>query len=179
MAKPGGGTRNYKPGSKTWQKRKTGYDALAATGSYRDTMFHNSGGYYLIHNEHKDIDSPTTKEQFAAQTLAEKGYRAYLMPDSSYVEGFKKNDGFVDRAQMDIKTINTAGSYTIKNALAKASKQGAEIAVIVQNTKAMTKEYVDSQLRIFSDSSEGKNNKTLKAAWIISMDGKRIHRRPI
>jgi hypothetical protein len=150
-----------------------------ATGSYRLSAFDKSGGYYLIHKDHKDVDSPTTKENFAAQSLASHGYRAYLMPDSSYVEGFKKNDGFVNRAQMDIKTVNTAGNYTIKNALAKASLQGAEIAVVVQNTKAMTKDYVDSQLNIFRDSSEGKNNRTLKAMWIISMDGKRIHRRPI
>ena len=161
MEKRTGGTRNYSHRTRTLEKRRSEFESLVATGAYRLSAFDSSG------------------EVFAATALAEHGYRAYLMPDSSYVEGFKKNDGFVDRAQMDIKTVNTAGNYTIKNALAKASMQGAEIAVIVQNTKAMTREYVDSQLKVFRESSEGKNNKTLKAAWIISMDGKRIHRRPI
>lgn len=179
MEKRTGGTRNYSHRTRTLAKRKAEFDALVATGSYRASSFADSGGFYLIHKEHLDVESPKTKEVFAATALAKHGYRAYLMPDSSYVEGFKKNDGFVERAQMDIKTVNTAGNYTIKNALAKASKQGAEIAVIVQNTKAMTKEYVDSQLKVFRESSEGKNNKSLKAAWIISMDGERIHRRPI
>lgn len=179
MEKRTGGTRNYSHRTRTLEKRRSEFESLVATGAYRLSAFDSSGGYYLIHNEHLDVDSPKTKEVFAATALAEHGYRAYLMPDNSYVEGFKKNDGFVDRAQMDIKTVNTAGNYTIKNALAKASMQGAEIAVIVQNTGAMTKEYVDSQLKVFRESSEGKNNKTLKAAWIISMDGKRIHRRPI
>lgn len=179
MAKARGGTRNYSPTSKAWQNRKAEYDALVATGNYRDTMYHKSGGYYLIHNEHKDVDSPKTKEQFAAQALAAKGYRAYLMPDGSYIDGFKKNDGFVERTPMDIKTINSAGNWTIHSALRGASKQQAGIAILVQNTTAMTKDYITAQINSFRNSADGKNNTTLKAVWVISMDGKRIHRRPI
>lgn len=179
MAKPTGGTRNYSSKPKTLAKRRSQFDALVATGSYRDYMFAESGGYFIIHKEHLDVDNEKTKERFAAQSLAEHGYRAFLMPDSSYVEGFKKSDGFIERTEMDIKTINNAGNWTIHKALREASKQGAGIAVLVQNTKEMTKDYVTAQLDSFRKSADGKHNETLKAVWIISMDGKRIHKRII
>lgn len=179
MGKKGGGTRNYTPGSKAWNNRHNEFNSLVATGSYRDTMFHNSGGYYVIHNGHKNVDNEKTKETFAATALAEHGYRAYLMPDGSYVDGFKKNDGFIERTAMDIKTINSAGKWTIHNALREASMQSAGIALLVQNTKDMTRDYVAQQLDSFRNSADGKNNVTLKAIWIVSMDGKRIHKRAI
>lgn len=179
MEKRTGGTRNYSHRTRTLEKRRTEFDNLVATGSYRLSNFDNSGGYYLIHKDHKDVDSPTTKENFAAQSLAAHGYRAYLMPDGSYIDGFKKNDGFVERTPMDIKTINSAGNWTIHSALREASKQQAGIAILVQNTTAMTKDYVTAQINSFRNSADGKNNTTLKAVWVISMDGKRIHRRTI
>lgn len=179
MGKRGGGTRDYSSKPSALAKRQTQFNELVATGLYRDMMFDKSGGYYVIHNQHKDVDNEKTKEKFAATSLAQHGYRAYLMPDGSYIDGFKKNDGFVERTEMDIKTINSAGKWTIHNALKGASFQGAGIAVIVQNTKDMTKNYVTEQISSFANSADGKNNVTLKEAWIISMDGKRIHKRPI
>ena len=48
---------------------------------------------------------------------------------------------------MDIKAINKIGENTIKNAMEKASKQGAETIVLFQRNHNMTRKYVDEQIR--------------------------------
>ena len=179
MGKPGGGTRNYSHRPKIIAKRKAEFDGLVATGLYNESYFDVSGGYYIAHEGHAIKEDDESKERSAALALAQKGYRVYLMPDQSYVQGLSKSDGFTEHAQMDIKTISNAGTATIRNAMEKASKQGAELVVLVQNTPAVTKDYVSQQIQLFKNTPAGKHNVTLKAVWIISADGKRIHRRQI
>lgn len=179
MAKPGGGTRNYSNRPKVMAKRKAEFDGLVATGSYTESYFDKSGGYYVAHKDHPIKEDAESRERFAVESLAKHGYRVYLMPDQSYVKGLSKNDGFTEHAPMDIKTVTKTGTATIKNALEKASKQGAELVVLVQNSPAVTKDYITDQIQLFRDTPGGKHNKTLKAVWVISMDGKRIHKRPI
>lgn len=176
MTKQGGGTRNYSHRQKTMAKRRAEFDGLVATGLYSESHFYESGGYYIVHGKHPVKEDAESRERFAAESLAKHGYRAFLMPDQSYVTGLSKVDGFAERAQMEIKTINSAGSATIEKAMTKASRQGAELMVLVQNTKDVTRSYVSEQIESFRNNPGGKHNKTLKAVWVISMDGKRIHR---
>ena len=179
MGKKGGGTRNYSHRPKTMAKRRAEFDGLLATGLYAESYFDESGGYYIAHKEHTVKEDNESRERFAAEMLAKKGYRVYLMPDQSYVDGLSKSDGFTEHAPMDIKTVAKTGTATIKNALERASKQRAELVVLVQNSKDVTKEYITAQIELFRNTPGGKHNETLKAVWVISMDGKRIHRRPI
>ena len=179
MAKKSGGTRNYRNKPETLAKRRKQFDGILATGVYSESYFDPSGGYYVVHEEHRVKEDASSKERFAASTLASRGYRVFLMPDQSYVEGLSKTDGFAEHAMMDIKTINSAGASTIKRAMEKASKQGAELMVLVPNSESITKEYITEQMQKFRDSSSGRRNSTLKAIWVISRDGERLHRRPV
>lgn len=175
MSKQSGGTRNYSHRTETLNKRRAEFDSVVAKGDYSSQYFDKSGGYYVIHKDHNAINGTTNKEDFAARALAEHGYRAYLMSEKNYIEGFKKNDGFVDHATVDFKTISTAGKYSVERALKDASLQGAELCVIVQNTTAMTRTYVENQFAMYKQYAKG-NEANIKALWVISMDGQRIHR---
>lgn len=175
MSKPSGGTRNYSYRPKTLSKRRAEFDRIVAKGYYKDSYFDKSGGYYVIHQDHNEINGTTNKENFGARVLAEHGYRVYLMSEKNYIEGFKRNDGFVDHATVDFKTMSTAGKYTLERNLKDASLQKAEICVVIQNTKDLTTEYVERQWQAYKAHAKG-NEAKVKALWVISMDGKRIHK---
>lgn len=130
MSKASGGTRNYLGNSKTMAKRESEFQAIVSTGNYKDSYFDKSGGYYVVHNDHNNIaNSNTNKEMYAAEVLAKKGYRVYLMSEKSYITGAKKTDGFKEHSVMDMKTINSASTYKIENALKGSATQGAEVAI--------------------------------------------------
>lgn len=175
MSKPSGGTRNYSDRTKTLAKRRAEFDSVVAKNEYRSQYFDKSGGYFVIHKDHNAINGTTNKEDKAAKTLAEHGYRAYLMSEKNYIDGFKKNNGFVDHTTVDFKTISTAGKYSIERALKDASLQGAELCVMVQNIKEMTRKYVENQFAMYKQYAKGKEA-NIKALWVISMDGNRIHK---
>lgn len=179
MGKATGGTRNFSNRPKALAKRKKQFDDILATGIYNESYFDASGGFYVVHKDHTIKENSESKERLAALALAKKGYRVYLMPDQSYVNGLSKTDGFTEHAQVDIKTILKTGKATIKNALEKASKQGAEMVLLVQNSQAVNRGYITQQIQLFKDTPGGKHNVTLKAVWVVSADGKRIHRRLI
>lgn len=99
MSKASGGTRNYSGNPKTMAKRESEFQAIVSTGNYKDSYFDKSGGYYVVHNNHNKIADPNTnKEMYAAEVLAKKGYRVYLMSEMSYITGAKKTDGFKEHA---------------------------------------------------------------------------------
>ena len=136
MSKASGGTRNYSGNPKTMAKRESEFQAIVSTGNYKDSYFDKSGGYYVVHKHHNEIADPNTnKEMYAAEVLAKKGYRVYLMSEKSYITGAKKTDGFKEHSVMDMKTINSASTYKIENALKGAATQGAEVAILIQNNK--------------------------------------------
>lgn len=89
--------------------------------------------------------------------------------------GVHKKDGRIYSAPMDLKTINEAGRYTIKGAMEKAVKQGAKVTVLVQNTKAMTREYVESQIKAFQEKSPEYCRDNLDYVIVIGMRGS-VHR---
>lgn len=76
---------------------------------------------------------------------------------------------------MDIKTINKAGTYKLENSLKKASKQGAEVAVLIQNTAAMTKEYVQTQISMYLSHAKGEERGKLSEVIVIGLSGN-VHR---
>lgn len=44
----------------------------------------------MVHKYHNEIADPNTnKEMYAAEVLAKKGYRVYLMSEKSYITGAK------------------------------------------------------------------------------------------
>lgn len=99
MSKASGGTRNYSGNPKTMAKRESEFQAIVSTGNYKDSYFDKSGGYYVVHKHHNEIADPNTnKEMYAAEVLAKKGYRIYLMSEMSYITGAKKSDGFKEHA---------------------------------------------------------------------------------
>ncbi len=103
--------------------------------------------------------------------LVKKGYKVYLMSEKSYISGGKKSDGFLSHAQIDVKTINSAGKYTIKSAIDKAASQGAKVAILIQNTKAMTKEYVKDQISMYLTHAKGNERGNLKEVIIVGLSG--------
>lgn len=138
--------------------------------------FSQSGGYYVIHKDHKPVTAPNeNKENEAAQFLADKGYRVYMMGESSYISDYKKTDGFHEHATMDMKTINSASKYRIERVLKNAALQKAEVVVLMQNTKDMTRTYVEKQISLFKENAKGKERGDLKQVIVVGMSG-RIHR---
>lgn len=189
MTKQSGGTRNYRISSKQYQNRLTEYNGIVSTGVYRDSNFYEGGGYYVVHKDHNQIvhkgelgegAQHDNREDVCAEFLAKKGYKIYLMSEKSYITGGKKNDGFLNHAQIDIKTINSAGKYTIKAAIDKAASQGAEVAILFQNTKSMTQKYVQSQFDMYMDDLRQHPNLkgNMKEVIVVGLSG-RIHRRKV
>lgn len=150
MSKQSGGTRNYKPNSKPWEKRYNEYTGLLATGNYdiARSFFDNSGGFCVTHKEHDEITEPNLdKSDLAVKYLAAKGYRIYLDSEKTTVsDNGKKKDGRIEKLPMDIKTINTVGKSTIKRAIEKAASQGAKAVILYQNTPKMDAKYVKDSL---------------------------------
>ena len=175
MEKRSGGTRNYSHRTKTLAKRRAEFDKVVSTHLYREEYFDKSGGYYVIHEGHNKINDAVNKEVLGAKALAEHGYRAYLMSEKNYIYGFKKNDGFVDHATVDFKTVSTPGKYTVERALKDASLQNAELCVVIQNSKDVTREYIENQWESYKMHAKG-NEARIKALWVVSLDGQRIHR---
>lgn len=150
MGKESGGTRNYNPNSKAWEKRYNEYTGLLATGDYdiARSFFDNSGGFCVTHNEHNPVTQPDVdKSDIAVKYLTEKGYRIYLDSEkTTFSDNGKKKDGRIEKLPMDIKTINTVGKYTIKRAVEKASVQGARAVILFQNTPDMDAKYIKQAL---------------------------------
>lgn len=179
MAKQSGGTRNYYRLPSVLARRKAEFDSLIAKGDYVRSHFSQSGGYYVIHKDHKPVTVPNeNKENEAAKFLADKGYRVYMMGEGSYLRDFKKTDGFHEHAIMDIKTINSASKYRIERVLKNAALQNAEVVVLMQNTKDMTRNYVENQINLFKENAKGSERGNLKQVIVVGLSG-RIHRHSI
>ena len=58
----------------------------------------------------------------------------------------------------------------------KASKQGVETVVLIQKTKAMTREYVDQQVGKFIEKSPARARARIKHVIVVGKSGN-IHRR--
>ena len=76
---------------------------------------------------------------------------------------------------MDMKTINSASSYKIENSLKSAATQGAEVAILIQNNKAMTKEYVKDQISMYLTHAKGNERGNLKEVIVVGLSGN-VHR---
>ena len=180
MSKSSGGTRNYK-GTATIKKRRTEYQLLMDSGNYSSGYISSSGGFYVIHNDHREIKhSGKDYSDVAARKLADKGYKVYLDPEKSIRLKQKTNDGRVYTTPVDFKTISTTGKYTIKNALDKASKQGVDTVVLYQRTNKMTREYVESQIGLYRDKSLpiGNEKSNIKTVIVVGLSGN-VHRHKI
>ena len=174
--KVGGGTRNYSKAPSTKAARQAEFNRQMATGEYDPDRSHfdKSGGYVLTHNHH-NLPNGNDKEQFAADALAAKGYKVTLSDERSTVSGGKTPDGELYNQVMDIKTIHEPGTNTIKSRLEKATKQGATTAVLVQGTSAMSKEYVNAQIKHFQENSPARARAKLQYVIVVGMSGS-VHR---
>ncbi len=176
MAKQSGGTRNYSKTPNTIAKRQSEFHSLISTGDYKDGSLFPSGGFYVVHKDHRDTTTPEeNKEILAAKTLAKKGYRIRLMSEKSSVAWLSTPDGYKENMVMDIKTINSAGKYRIERSLKKAASQGAEVAVLVQNTAAVTREYVQDQISMYLSHAKGEERGKLSEVMIVGLSGN-VHR---
>lgn len=176
MAKGSGGARNYAKTS-TFKKREDEFNSLILSGNYdkKRSMMAKSGGFVVTHNDHdKIINHEKDKSDIASELLAKKGYKVYLDSEKSQIDGVKMPDGRIYKTVMDIKTINEAGNNTIKNRIREAGKQGAEVAILYQNTKAMDKTYVENQINDFSGFKDD-NSMRVKMVIVVGMSGN-IHR---
>lgn len=175
MAKSSGGTRNYK-GTSTAKKREDAFSSLMSTGEYNDGYISSSGGYYVLHKDHRDIvHSNGDYSNVAARKLADKGYIVTLGEEMSAKLGEKTPDGKVYETKVDFKTINKAGKNTIKSAIEHAWEQGVDTVVLYQHTKKMTREYVESQLSLFSTKGPKKARETMKEVIVVGLSGN-VHR---
>lgn len=93
MAKGGGGTRNYRPGTSTHQKRLNEYESLMSSGYDRErSYFSKRGGFKATHKDHfppKDKDYAEKR----CDVLADKGYKVYLDSERSVEFKEKTKDG--------------------------------------------------------------------------------------
>lgn len=175
MAKASGGTRNYRPESKTYAKRKSEFESLMNNGYDRvRSTFASSGGFVAVHKDHNPPGTNDLAEE-KCKVLAQKGYKVFLDSERSIQFGDKQADGRIYTAKMDCKTISEAGKWTIKNAMEKAVKQDARVAVLIQNTKSMTREYVESQIKVFQEKSPQYCRDNLDYVIVIGMSGN-VHR---
>ena len=175
MAKTSGGTRNYK-WTATASKRSEEYSSLMETGEYSDGYKSGSGGFYVLHKDHREIvHSNGDYSNVAARKLADKGYKVYLDSEKSAKIEEKTPDGRVYSTKVDFKTINNAGKYTIKQAIEKASDQGVDTVVLYQRTKKMTREYVESQLELFATKGPKKARAEMKEVIVVGLSGN-VHR---
>ena len=174
--KTSGGTRNYAKQPGTLGKRRSEYDKLMGSGDYdrQNSIFDKSGGFVVIHNEHNLKDG----EKEAAQKLARKGYKVYLDKERSTVSGQTTKDGRLYHSPMDIKSVKIAGNNTIKTAMEKASKQGAETVVVLQRSRSVTREYITSQINLFREKSPQRAREKIKWVIVVGQNGK-VHRRPV
>lgn len=174
--KTSGGTRNYASQPGTMSKRGGEFNQLMSSGNYdrENSYFDKSGGFLVVHNEH----NLNADELDAGRKLAHKGYKVYLDSEHSTISGGKTKDGRIYRSPMDIKSITKTGENTIKNAMEKASKQGAETIVLFQRNLGMTRKYVDEQVRKFINKSPGRAKDKIKHVIVVGMNGN-IHRRNI
>ncbi len=171
-----GGTRNYASQPGTLGKRSGEFNQLMNSGNYdRDnSYFDRSGGFMVVHNEH----NINADELDAGRKLAQKGYKVYLDSEHSTISGGKTKDGKLYQSPMDMKSITTAGENTIKTAMEKASRQGAETVVLIQQTEAMTREYVDAQVAKFKEKAPARARARIKHVIVVGLSGN-IHRRNI
>lgn len=167
-----GGTRNYAKQPKTLQKRRDEYDSLMATGNYDERLsyFDKSGGYVLVHKDHNKI-AKDSSEMKASEDLAKKDYMIRLESEKSIRYKDKKFDGFIYDFPMDIKTVSTAGNNTIKNALEKASKQGAQKVIIRQGSPEITRSYIEGQIEKFKNDSPRRAVKKIKQVIVVGENG--------
>lgn len=177
MAKASGNTRNYRGNSKAMTTRRNEYDSLMSRPDYdrSRSLFDESGGFVATHQGHNQIeDHAVDKSDTASQVLASKGYKVYLDNERSIIEGGKMPDGRVYKAVMDIKTINNAGSSTIKAAMESAAKQGATTAILYQNTEKMTHAYVEAQIVLFKEKSPKAARSMINRVIVVGKSG-RVH----
>ena len=174
--KTSGGTRNYAKQPGTLGKRRSEFDKLMGSGDYdrKNSIFDKSGGFVVIHNEHNLKDG----EKEAAQKLARKDYKVYLDRERSTVFKQTTKDGRIYHSHIDIKSVKIAGNNTIKTAMEKASKQGAETVVILQRSHAITREYITSQIKLFREKSPQRAREKIKWVIVVGMNGN-VHRRPV
>lgn len=97
--------------------------------------------------------------------------------DSEKSDKFKAStpDGKIEKFAMDVKTIGKTGKYTIKSTLEKASRQGARAVVLMQGTRRMTRQYVESQLALFRQMSPQKARDKMEYVIVVGTSGN-VHR---
>lgn len=182
MAKTSGGVRNYRTRSSAYNKRRTEFYGLMATGQYKPeaSRFYKGGGFVVTHKEHNvarydENGKLVDKSDEAARKLARKGFRVYLDSEKSTELKATTPDGKIEKLKMDIKTVGKTGKYTIKSTLEKASKQGANSVVLMQGTKKMTRQYVESQISLFQQKSPKRAREKMEYVIVVGKSGN-VHR---
>ena len=125
------------------KQSKEKYKSYSTNDWVRERFDEFSGGYIVYHKDHQ-FDPTIGKfgiprgdyEKNASKVLAIYGKRVVL--ESEISEDYVKTpDGLLNEVKFDIKGIEGDGNRVIKNAISKASKQGAEITVLYFHDKNM------------------------------------------
>ena len=102
---------------------------------YEVSYDEESGGVSAIHQEHRFDKQPGpfgvrrgVYELMAIDALRKKGHVVILESERA-PDGVKTPDGILDGRAMDIKAMENAGQWTIKNKFHQATKQKTEILV--------------------------------------------------
>ena len=122
---------------------------------------------HMDHNKFKEgsLEMETTHD------LAKKGYKIRLESEKSEKFKEKKCDGTINKSSMDIKTVSTAGKYTIKGDLEKASSQGANTVIIRQGSQKITRKYIDDQIDLFKRKSPRRAVRKIKQVIVVGENG--------
>lgn len=134
------------------------------------SYFSESGGFVVTHVDHNRVSNPEIDlEPLAARILADYGYRVYLDSERSYIENQRTPDGRLNRRTMDIKTINTSGSNTVRSKVDKASGQGVEVVVLMENCRGFSDAYVRGQIQKFRATRHAESR--IKEVFWVKKDG--------
>jgi hypothetical protein len=122
---------------------KSKYDSYCSEDWIKSGFDEFSGGYKVYHKNHH-FDPTIGKfniprgdyEKNASEILVKYGMSVELRSEKQGY-GVKTPDGLLDNVLFDIKGIEGNSRRTIKDAISKSSKQGAEIAVLYFHDKNM------------------------------------------
>lgn len=94
---------------------------------------------------------------------------------SGGTRNYSGNPKTMSKRESEFQAIVSTGNYKIENSLKSAATQGAEIAILIQNTKAMTKEYVKEQISMYLTHAKGNERGNLKEVIVVGLSGN-VHR---
>ena len=171
MAKPGGGTRKLKNGSREYNKRLKEVESMRASGKYSSVEMGVHGGYLAIE---KSKTQHKPEEIEAGKILADNGYKVILKNEDGHRA---TGDGTLFSIEYEQRTPTKGGAHGVLKAIEHARikvMKGAEevqIPVIFDKNRLYNKAMVEDGIKLY----ERLNRIRFKEIIVVSANG-HVHR---